>query len=156
VAVRNGIVLGMGQTQLQNQEAKPLGALGKMLPTFKIGLGAVMGSGRQYYSWIHLEDTVGIFLYALLNAKIHGPVNACAPNPVTQNDFSLCLANTLHRPRLFWIPGFVLRLILGGMAATVLEGQRVDASKILTLGYRFRYPNLSLALEKLLSKPSNK
>ncbi|HKP95364.1 MAG TPA: TIGR01777 family oxidoreductase [Fibrobacteria bacterium] len=137
VAVRNGLVLGRG------------GALGKLAPAFKLGGGAVLGSGKQWWSWVHVEDTAGIFAHALGNPELEGAVNGCAPNPVTQRDFARALAGALRRPLLWKVPAFALRLGLGEMAGTLLAGQKTDASK-LAKGYVFRYPDLAAALENLL------
>ena len=151
VAIRNGLILGRGSKGAEHQGAKPNGALGKMLPTFQLGLGAVMGTGLQYWSWIHLEDTVGIFLHALSHPDMRGAVNGCAPEPVTQAEFSRSLAKVCKRPLLFWAPAFLLRLALGGMADTLLQGQRLNAEKIMAWGYRFQYPSLLPALEDVLA-----
>jgi uncharacterized protein (TIGR01777 family) len=139
VAIRNGLVLGPG------------GALEKMLPTFRFGMGAVMGTGAQYWSWVHLEDTVGIFMHALEREDMRGPVNGCAPEPVPQRDFSRGLAQALHRPLLFRAPAFALRLALGEMADTLLQSQRADAGKLAGHGFRFAYPTLASALGNILS-----
>jgi len=140
VAVRNGLVLGRSG-----------GALAKLAPAFRLGLGCVLGTGRQYWSWIHVEDTMGIFMHALGRADLSGPVNGCAPAPVTQAEFSRNLADTLHRPLLFKAPAFALRLALGEMADTLLQGQNVDAGKLLASGYRFRFPALPAALADILA-----
>lgn len=138
VAVRNGLVLGKG------------GALEKLLPAFRLGGGAVLGSGRQWWSWVHVEDTVGTFAHALGNAGLDGPVNGCAPQPVTQRDFARALARAVHRPLLLKVPAFALRLGLGEMAATLLGSQKTDASK-LAAGYAFRYGDLDRALENIVA-----
>ncbi|MDB5048247.1 MAG: Cell division inhibitor [Fibrobacteres bacterium] len=138
VAVRNGLVLGRG------------GALAKLLPVYRKGGGAVLGSGRQWWSWVHVEDTAGIFLHALGNGALEGAVNGCAPEPVAQREFADTLAKAVRRPRLFRIPAFALRLGLGEMAATLLEGQKTDVSK-LSKGYDFRYRTLEAALENIVA-----
>ena len=150
VAVRTGLVLGSAGANAGERNSKPAGALEKMVPIFRAGLGAVMGTGRQWWSWIHLDDSVGIFLHALCSAGLHGPVNACAPEPVTNREFSRALAAVLHRPLLFKAPAFALKLCLGDMADTVLKSQRADATKILESGYRFQFPSLDKALRKIL------
>lgn len=139
VAIRSGLVLGRA------------GALAKMAPVFRLGLGSVLGTGRQYWSWIHVEDTVGIFMHALEQAGLSGAVNGCAPSPTTQGDFSRTLAQAVHRPLLFKAPGFALRLALGEMADTLLQSQNADAEKILASGYRFRFPALPDALADILA-----
>lgn len=142
VAVRSGLVLGPG------------GVLGKMGLAFRLGLGPVIGSGGQFWSWIDLRDTVGIFLHALEHEDLRGPVNACAPDPARQREFARELAAAMHRPRIVSVPAWALRLALGEMASTLLEGQRGDAGKILAAGYRFRFPHLRSALEDILSGKS--
>ena len=139
VAIRNGLVLGQG------------GALEKLLPLFRFGLGGVLGSGRQWWSWIHGEDAAGLYAQALENAGWSGPVNGCAPAPVTQQEFARALAKALHRPLLFRVPALALRAGLGEMAATLLEGQKADASRA-GKGYAFRYGNLDVALAGILAK----
>jgi uncharacterized protein (TIGR01777 family) len=140
VAVRNGLVLGRG------------GALGKLLPAYRLGLGPVLGSGRQWWSWIHLQDAAGIFAHALGRAGLRGPVNGCAPAPATQREFARALARAVHRPLWLRAPAFALRLALGEMADTLLEGQRADTGKIQAAGYAFRHPALLGALEDLLAE----
>lgn len=134
VAVRNGLVLGRG------------GALEKMLPVFRLGAGARLGSGRQWWSWIHVQDTAGIMAHAMATPALRGAVNGTAPEPVRQGEFALALAAAVRRPLLFKIPAFALRLVLGEMAATLLEGQRTDGKKLAASGYVFRYPRIGLAL----------
>jgi uncharacterized protein len=139
VVVRNGLVLGRG------------GALEKLLPAFRFGLGPVFGSGSQWWSWIHVEDAAGIFAFALANPALRGPVNGTAPDPVRQRDFALALAAAVHRPRWIRAPAWALRLGLGEMAATLLEGQRTDGKKLAAMGYAFRYPRIGLALGNITS-----
>ena len=136
VAIRNGLVLGRG------------GALEKLLPVYRLGGGAVLGSGRQWWSWTHVLDTAGIFAHALGNAALEGPVNGCAPGPVPQRDFARALAKAVHRPLLLKAPAFALRLGLGEMACTLLEGQKTDVSK-LAKGYDYRYRTLDAALQDI-------
>ncbi|MEO7425854.1 MAG: TIGR01777 family oxidoreductase [Fibrobacteria bacterium] len=138
VAVRNGLVLGRG------------GVLRKLLPIYRLGGGAVLGSGRQWWSWIHVEDTVGIFAHALSDTELEGPVNGCAPQPVTQREFALALAKAAGRPLWLRAPAFVLEMALGEMAATLLEGQKTDASK-LAGRYAYRYRTLDAALENIVT-----
>lgn len=134
VAVRNGLVLGRG------------GALAKLLPVFRLGAGAKLGSGRQWWSWIHVQDTAGIMAHALATPALRGAVNGTAPDPVRQGEFALALAAAVRRPLLFKAPAFALRIALGEMAATLLEGQRTDGKKLAASGYTFRYPRIGLAL----------
>jgi len=147
VALRNGIVLG------RDSKGKMSGALGKMLPSFALGLGAVVGKGDQYWSWVHLKDTVEIFLHALNHENLSGPVNACAPMPVQQKEFGKTLAQVLHRPFLFSMPAFLIKRVLGEMSVTLLQSQRASAAKLQASGYPFLFPHLPEALEDLISKP---
>lgn len=127
------------------------GALPQLIRPVKLGLGAAMGSGRQWQSWIHLEDIAGIYLYILQN-QLEGIYNGVAPNPVKNNRLVRQLAGQLRKP--VWLPntpGFGLRLILGEMATLVLEGQLVSSKKIQELGYDFRFYKLDAALSDLLS-----
>lgn len=136
--VRGGLILG-----------KDGGALAKLLPLFKAGTGGRVGSGKQWYSWIHVDDAMGIFLLAL--DRISGPVNATAPNPVTNQEFTEILAQVLHRPAALPAPAFMLKLALGEGATLVLDGQRVLPQRAQSEGYTFRYPTLQLALTNLLA-----
>lgn len=140
VCVRTGVVLG-----------RDGGALTQMLPPFKIGLGGRLGNGQQYMSWIHIDDLVGILLYAAEHKEISGPVNGTAPEAVTNAEFTRILARTLHRPALFPVPASLLRLVVGEFAAVLLASQRVVPEKIGRAGYRFLYPTLAQALADLLS-----
>jgi uncharacterized protein len=135
--VRTGIALGPDG-----------GALAKMLPPFRVGLGGVVGDGRQWLSWIHIADLVGIYLTALDVAQ--GPLNACAPNPVTNSTFTRELAAAVKRPALLPVPPFALRAILGEGAEILLRGQRVLPERTQQLGYRFEHPTLKDALANLL------
>jgi uncharacterized protein len=129
------------------------GALKKMLPPFKLGLGGRIGSGMQYMSWIALDDVVGGLLHCLQNESLHGPVNFVAPNPVTNRQFTETLAHALNRPALFPVPAFLLRLLMGEMAdALLLASARVKPSKLLDSGYKFQYSELGEALQGVLTK----
>ncbi|HMV47114.1 MAG TPA: TIGR01777 family oxidoreductase [Blastocatellia bacterium] len=127
------------------------GALEKMLPPFKLGLGARLGDGQQWFPWIHLDDIVGIFRHALLN-QLSGPVNGVAPNGVTNEEFTNALAGALHRPTFLPVPEFALRLLMGEMANVVLVSQRVFPKVALDNGYRFKYADLTAALESFFKK----
>lgn len=125
------------------------GALAKVLPPFKAGLGGVVGTGRQWYSWIHIDDVVGIYC-RLLDAG-DGPYNATAPNPVTNAQFTHALAKALNRPAALPAPMFALKLMLGEGASVVTEGQRVLPQRITEeLGYAFAFPTLDAALAHVL------
>ena len=128
------------------------GALGNMLKPFKLGLGGRIGSGRQWWSWIHMEDIVGGILHAIGTESLSGAVNLVAPNPVRNAEFTKVLASVLRRPALFPVPEFVLRLAFGQMAADelLLASQRVEPGKLLASGYAFRFSELRAALENLV------
>ncbi len=127
------------------------GALARMLPPFRMGAGGRIGSGRQWMSWITLEDVVGLIQHALATDSLGGPVNAVAPNPVTNAEFTRALGKALHRPTLFPLPAFMVRLMFGEMGEALLLGsQRVDCGKLLASGFRFRHPELKPALEAIL------
>ena len=129
------------------------GALARMLPPFRAGLGGVIGSGRQYVSWIALDDLVGIVLHALQPGELHGPVNAVAPRPVTNRELTGALGKALSRPTLLPVPAFALRLAVGEMAdALLLASARVVPRRLEETGYRFRFPELPAALRHLLGK----
>ncbi len=128
------------------------GALAKMMLPFKFGAGGKIGSGRQWMSWVTLEDTVQILRLALENAAVRGPVNVVAPNAARNSEFTRELAKAMHRPALFPAPAFALRLALGEMAdALLLSSQRVAPQKLQQLGYRFLHPDLATALSAILS-----
>lgn len=139
VRLRFGMVLGHG------------GALAKMLPPFRLGLGGRLSSGKQWVSWIHIEDAIRVILFALDNAAVQGAINATAPNPVTNADFTKELAAALHRPAIFPVPRLVLRMMFGEMADVVLASQRVVPKAALAAGFRFRHAELRPALARLLS-----
>ena len=126
------------------------GALGKMLPAFKLGVGGPVASGRQYISWIHTDDVLGILLAAIDDERWQGAINATAPAPQRNRDFSKALGRALHRPSLLPVPGIALRLMYGDMAQIVTEGARVLPAKALVLGYEFRHPQLDEALRAVL------
>jgi uncharacterized protein (TIGR01777 family) len=123
------------------------GALVKMLPVFKLGGGGPLGSGRQWMSWISLDDVVGIVQFALEREQVAGAVNAVGPEPVTNAEFTRALARAVHRPALFPVPAFALKLMFGEMAeSTLLVSQRVVPRRLLAAGYAFRHPTLESAL----------
>lgn len=125
------------------------GALAKMLFPFKMGAGGPLGSGRQWMSWIARQDLTGLILH-LIKSDLAGPVNAVAPEPVTNRDFSRALGRALRRPALLPVPGFALRLALGEMAGMLLNGQKVMPKRALESGYRFKFPDIDSALQTLL------
>jgi hypothetical protein len=128
------------------------GALPTMVTPFKLGLGGKLGSGRQYLSWIGLDEVVAIFQHALVSPALIGPLNAVAPNPVTNAELTKALARALHRPALFSVPAAVLRLALGEAAdEMLLGGARVRPAKLVASGYRFRDPELEPLLRRVLA-----
>jgi uncharacterized protein (TIGR01777 family) len=138
--LRTGIVLG-----------KTGGALASMLIPFSYGLGGKLGHGRQWMSWIHIDDIIGIILELMKNKNISGPVNATAPNPVNNAEFTKILGRNLHRPTLMTMPGFVLRIIMGEVAdELLLTGQKVIPQKLTSTGYQFKYPILSGAVKDIV------
>jgi uncharacterized protein (TIGR01777 family) len=129
------------------------GALAKMLTPFKLGAGGMMGSGRQYMSWIAVDDVIGAIHFALTHESLRGPVNAVAPNPVSNRDFTRTLGRVLSRPTFVPLPAFAARLALGEMAdALLLASTRVEPSRLLASGFTFRYPDLEGALRRVLGK----
>ncbi len=132
--------------------ASPTGrALKQMLLPFKLGLGGRLGSGRQYMSWISLDDAVGAIEFALATDSLAGPVNAVAPDSLTNAEFTQALGAALHRPTIFPVPEFVLRTLLGEMAEELLLcSQRVEPARLLAGGYKFKHPKLKPALEAML------
>jgi uncharacterized protein (TIGR01777 family) len=127
------------------------GALARMLRPFRAGFGGRFGSGRQWMSWIHLDDLAGLIRFAAESATLRGAVNAVAPNPVTNADFTRQLAATLHRPAALPVPAFTLRAVFGEMASILLDSQRVLPEAALAAGFRFQYPELGAALRDLLA-----
>ena len=130
------------------------GALGRMLTPFKAGVGGVLGPGNQYMSWIAIDDLLGAVHHALVTDGLAGPVNAVAPEPVTNAVFTKTLARVLGRPAIAPVPAFALRLLFGEMAdAALLSSTRVRPARLLATGYRFRFPDLETALRHLLGRP---
>ena len=132
--LRTGVVLGQG------------GALAKMLPAFKLGLGGPIASGKQMMSWIHLADVVRSIVFILQNNSIEGPCNLTAPSPVSNKNFALTLANVVKRPAWFTLPEFVVQLMLGEGAELLVNGQQVLPDKLLQAGFSFSYDSLKSAL----------
>ncbi|HEX9792387.1 MAG TPA: TIGR01777 family oxidoreductase [Planctomycetota bacterium] len=129
------------------------GALAKMLTPFKFGAGGVLGSGRQYMSWIALDDLVAVLQFALLDAPLQGPVNAVAPEPVTNREFTKTLGGVLSRPTILPVPAFAARLAFGEMAQELLlASMRVQPDKLLAAGFAFAHPQLDGALRAILGK----
>lgn len=128
------------------------GALPKMMTPFKFFLGGPIGSGKQWFSWIHRDDVAGIIKYALDNESVSGPVNAVSPNPATNKEFSSALGKALHKPSWLAVPSFVVKLTLGELGSMLLTGQRVIPETILRSGYNFKYPHLEDALKAIFRK----
>ena len=127
------------------------GALPKMLPPFKMGVGGRLGNGRQWMSWIDVHDVVGAIHHILKTELLEGPVNVVAPKPVTNAEFTKILASTLSRPAIFPMPAFAARLVFGEMAdELLLASQRVEPAKLISTGYPFRFTDLRASLENVL------
>jgi uncharacterized protein (TIGR01777 family) len=140
VLLRTGIVLGPDG-----------GALQPLVTLFQTGLGGPWGDGRQWWSWIHLADQVGLILFAL-DQRLSGAVNLTAPHPVTVNEFARLLGKALRRPALLRAPGFVMRTVLGEAASALFDLQRVVPRRALEAGYDFQFPSLAPALINLVGK----
>ena len=138
VAYRLGMVLGHDG-----------GALNKILPPFKLGLGGKLGSGSQWMSWIHINDLVNMLVHAIENPSIDGIYNAVSPNPVRNKEFTKTLGNVLNRPTIFPVPKFVLKIALGELSELLLGSQRVAAKKISDTGFKFNYPHVKEALQEV-------
>jgi uncharacterized protein (TIGR01777 family) len=129
------------------------GALGTMLPIFKLGGGGRIGRGRQWWSWVAIDDVVGTIHHALENDSVEGPVNVGSPNPMTNAEYTRVLGKVLNRPTVLPVPAPAIRLALGGIAdALLLASQRMDPAKLKETGYRFRHPELEGALRHLLER----
>jgi uncharacterized protein len=129
------------------------GALGTTLPIFKLGGGGRIGNGRQWWSWVALDDVVGTIHHALENDSVEGPVNVGSPNPLTNAEYTKVLGKVLNRPTVFAVPAPAIRTVIGGMAdALLLASQRMEPAKLKETGYDFRYPELEGALRHLLGR----
>jgi uncharacterized protein (TIGR01777 family) len=137
VIIRTGVVLGRGG-----------GALQKMLPIFKMGLGGPVGSGNQYMSWIHIEDLASMYVEALKNNSVKGILNGTAPYPSTNTDFSKMMGKILRRPAFLPAPAFAMKIAFGEMSQILLEGQKVLPVKFKEMNFRYRYPTLEMALKE--------
>jgi uncharacterized protein (TIGR01777 family) len=141
VTVRTGVVLD-----------RRGGALARMLRPFRLGVGGPVAGGQQYISWIHSEDLLGMMVAALADERWRGPINATAPEPVRNRDFSRALGSALGRPSLLPVPAAALRLLDGEMAEILTTGARVVPAKALVLGFHFRHPRLDGALRSALGQ----
>jgi uncharacterized protein (TIGR01777 family) len=127
------------------------GALDKMLPFFRLGLGGPVAGGKQYVPWVHVDDVVGALLFCLDSEGATGPVNVTAPSPATNRDLSKALGRALHRPAFAPVPGLAVKALYGEMATIVTTGARVVPAKLEQLGYAFRHPELDEALRDVLA-----
>ena len=139
VITRFGIVLG-----------KNGGALGQMIPLFKYFLGGPLGSGKQWFSWVHMHDLAEAFIFLLKHTEISGAVNLCSPQPVRNADLGKAIGKVLHRPSFMPAPGFMIKLILGEFGSVLLKGQRVIPRRLLDAGFKFRYPDIEEALRSII------
>lgn len=139
VQIRTGLVLSLAD-----------GALKQMLPAFKLFVGGHLGNGKQWSSWLHIDDIVGIYLHAIDNQNLSGTVNAASPNPVRMNEFANNLGKVLNRPSFFPVPKFVLKLVVGEAAEVITASQRINSKKLLESGYKFKFEKLEDALKDLL------
>ena len=141
VITRFGIVLG-----------EKGGALSQMIPLFKKYIGGPIGSGKQWFSWIHIKDLAEAFVFLLKHPEISGPVNVCSPNPVRNKDLARALGNALHKPSFMPAPGFMIKLVLGEFGSVILEGQRVIPKKLLENGFVFQYADIDKALQGIVGQ----
>ena len=137
-AMRFGVVLG-----------KNGGALAKMVPAFKFFAGGPLGSGLQWFPWIHMDDLIAAIIFILENPDVKGPLNFCSPNPVRNRDFAKTLGKVLSRPSFMRAPSFMIRLIMGEMGKSLMSSQRAIPDKLLKHGFTFQYPNINNALYNL-------
>lgn len=140
VLLRIGVVLGLEG-----------GALQKMITPFKLFIGGPLGSGKQWFPWVHRDDIVNIIEQTLKNSDLEGPVNATSPNPLRLKDFCNVLGSVMKRPSWAPVPGFVLKLMLGEMSILLLGGQKAIPQKLIKSGFKFEYPTADLALKNILS-----
>ncbi|MEM2493674.1 MAG: TIGR01777 family oxidoreductase [Nitrososphaerota archaeon] len=140
VRLRIGLVLGPGG-----------GALQAMLPLFKLGLGGPMGSGNQFWSWVHRDDVAGAIAFALEREDLRGPINVTAPQPVRQREFARALGRVLRRPAILPAPAFALKIALGEFASELLSSKKVLPQRLQQVGYRFRFAELESALQEILA-----
>jgi len=142
VPIRIALVLGKGG-----------GAMKLMEPVFRLGLGGKLGTGKQWMSWIHVTDVAELFLHALENSSVSGPLNGSSPNPVRNEEFTKVMGKILKRPTLLAVPEFVLKTMLRDEASLVLDSQRITPEKALRSGFRFHFPDLPSALTDILGTP---
>jgi uncharacterized protein (TIGR01777 family) len=138
VITRFGIVLG-----------EKGGALSQMIPLFKKYIGGPIGSGKQWFSWVHIKDLAEAFSFLLKHPEISGPVNLCSPNPVRNRDLAKALGKALHKPSFMPAPGFMIKLVLGEFGSVILKGQKVIPKKLLENGFVFQYADIDKALQSI-------
>lgn len=141
VQIRTGLVLSTED-----------GALKQMLPPFKYFIGGPLGKGKQWASWLHIDDIVSIYIYAIDNNKLNGAVNAASPNPVRMKTFAKTLGKVLNRPSFFSVPKFLLKIVVGEAADVVIASQKIDVKKLLNSGYNFKFTDLDKTFKDLLRK----
>lgn len=141
VITRFGIVLGPGG-----------GALGQMIPLFNFFLGGPLGSGRQWFSWIHMRDLTEAFIFLLGHPDISGAVNLCSPRPLRNKELAKTIGRILHRPSFLPAPGFMIRILLGEFGSVLLKGQRVIPRRLLDAGFSFSHPEIEAALRTILKR----
>lgn len=141
VMTRFGIVLG-----------EKGGALSQMIPLFKKYIGGPIGSGKQWFSWIHIKDLSEAFAFLMKHPEISGPVNVCSPNPVRNKDLARALGKALHKPSFMPAPGFLIKLVLGEFGSVILEGQKVIPKKLLENGFVFQYADIHKALQGIVGQ----
>jgi len=141
VTTRFGVVLG-----------KNGGAMEKMITAFRYFVGGPLGTGRQWFPWIHLHDLLAAMQFVLEHKEMDGPVNFCAPHPVQNNDFAKTMGRVLNRPAVMPTPGFLLRLVLGEFGASLLFSQRAVPDKLLNHGFNFEYPEVEPAIRQIVSE----
>ena len=139
VITRFGIVMG-----------EKGGALSQMIPLFKKYIGGPIGSGKQWFSWVHIKDLAEAFAFLLKHPEISGPVNVCSPNPVRNKDLAKALGKALHRPSFLPAPGFMIKLVLGEFGSVILEGQRVIPRRLLKSGFVFQYPDIEKVFQGII------
>jgi uncharacterized protein (TIGR01777 family) len=141
VITRFGIVMG-----------EKGGALSQMIPLFKKYIGGPIGSGKQWFSWVHIRDLAEAFVFLMKHPEISGPINICSPNPVRNKDLAKALGRALHRPSFIPAPGFMVKWVLGEFGSVILEGQRVIPRKLLDNEFVFQYPDIEKALQGIVGQ----
>jgi uncharacterized protein (TIGR01777 family) len=131
---------------------KDEGAFVRLVRPFKFYVGGAIGQGHQWVPWIHVEDLVRLFIFAIENKSVQGPINACSPNPVTNEQLSRAIAAVLHKPCIFKIPEFALKLLFGEFATYLIKGKKVVPKRTLDFGFNFNFTDIKLAVENLLLK----